>query len=262
METVGLACRGKMMMVRRWVLVAALAACCLPAAGQAQDRTAVRQGFTLGANSGKKIIVFRPAVRVGAQSTGGMFEPNGDWTDRARRNIDAALAARQASLGNTVVAAPDAYGAQAQLVQEYTGLFAAMASSVIEYQFFKGNRLPTKKRDNREGVFDWSLGEGVRQLPGAEGADYALFIFNKDAYGSTGRKLLQMAALLGPGIGVSSGEHVGYAGLVDLKTGDLLWLNADAQMGGDVRESDGATKRVRELLEDFPGSASPAAARP
>ena len=46
----------------------------------------------------------------------------------------------------------------------------------------------------------------------------------------------------------------GHAGLVDLKTGDLLWLNADTQMGGDVREADGAKKRVRQLLAGFPGS--------
>ena len=53
---------------------------------------------------------------------------------------------------------------------------------------------------------------------------------------------------------MKSGEHVGYAGLVDLRTGDLLWLNADAAMGGDVREIDGSQKRVRQLLEEFPGS--------
>jgi hypothetical protein len=225
-------------------------------AAHAQERTAVKQDFELPANSGKKILLFRPAVSVGAQSTGGLFEPNADWTDKARANIEAALAKRQAGLGNTVVPAPEVYGEQARLVEEYNNLFGAIARAVVSYQFFVGNRLPTKKRDNKAGVFDWSMGEGVRDLPGAEGADYALFIYNKDAYGSTGRKLLQVVALLGPGIAVKSGEHLGYAGLVDLRTGDLLWLNADGQMGGDVREADGAEKRVSQLLEEFPGSAA------
>ena len=228
----------------------------------AQERTAVKQGFSLPANSGKTILVFRPAVSVGAQSTGGMFEPNGDWTDKARNNIDAALAARQAKLGNKVVPPPESYGEQARLVNEYTNLFSAVASSVIEYQFFKGNRLPTKKRDNKADIFDWSLGEGVQNLPGAKEADYALFIYNKDAYGSTGRKILQIVAALGPGVGVKSGEHAGYAGLVDLKTGDLLWLNADGAMGGDVRDSEGAEKRVGQLLEEFPGSMPASEAKP
>lgn len=240
------------------VFVAAAAAV-LVAPANAQERTAVKQGFELPPQSGKTILVFRPSVRVGAQSTGGMFEPNGDWTDTARKNIAAALAERQTTLGNTVISAPESYGADAQRVEEYAKLFAAVSQSVIRYQFFIGNRLPTKKRDNKAGVFDWSLGEGVRDLPGAKDADYALFIYDKDAYGSTGRKLLQMVALLGPGLAVTSGEHAGYAGLVDLKTGDLLWLNADAAMGGDVRDTEGARKRVGQLLEEFPGSVAKSA---
>lgn len=249
--------------IMRGQLIATIIALFLqvPNTAHAQERTAVKQDFALSAASGKKILLFRPAVRVGAQSTGGLFEPNGDWTDKARANIDAALVRRQGSLGNTVVLPPESYGEQAQLVEEYTNLFAAVSQAVIEYQFFVGNRLATKKRDNKAGVFDWSMGEGVRNLPGASDADYALFIYNKDAYGSTGRKLLQVVALLGPGIAVKSGEHAGYAGLVDLKTGDVVWLNADAAMGGDVRDAEGAEKRVGQLLEEFPGSA-PAVVKP
>ncbi|WP_443027172.1 hypothetical protein [Sphingomonas sp. LR60] len=242
-------------MKRARVIAAAIgmaALCHQPAA--AQEHTAVKAGFTLPANSGKTILVFRPTVRVGAQSTGGIFEPNGDWTDRARANLETALAARQAALGNIVQPAPAAFGEEARLVEEYQALFGALSRAVIEYQFFRGNRLPTKKRENKAGVFDWSMGSGVARLPGARDADYGLFIYDKDAYGSTGRKILQVFAALGPGIAVKSGEHAGYAGLVDLKTGDIVWLNADMAMGGDVRTTEGAHKRIGQLLEDFPGS--------
>lgn len=242
-----------MTMVRSAAFAAGIAVlAAAPAA--AQERSAVKQGFELAANSGKRILVFRPSVSVGSQSTGGMFEPNGDWTEKANRNIQVSLERLQGRLGNTVIAAPEAYGEDAQRLQEHIALFAAVSQAVIEYQFFKGNRLPTKKRDNKNDVFDWSLGSGVAALPGAKGADYALFLYNRDAYGSTGRKILQVLAAMGPGIAVKAGEHAGYAGLVDLRTGDLLWLNADGAMGGDVREEDGSEKRVRQLLEDFPGS--------
>lgn len=220
----------------------------------AQERTAVKKDFELETQSGKTILVLDPSVSVGAQSTGGMFEPNAEWTEQAEANIQASLEKFQSKLGNSVIVAPEAYGEDAQDLQEHMALFAAVAEAVIEYQFFIGNRLPTKKRDNREDEFEWSLGPSVANLPGADQADYALFIYNKDAYGSTGRKVLQVVAILGAGISVTSGEHKGYAGLVDLKTGDLLWLNADGQMGGDVRELDGSEKRVRQLLEEFPGS--------
>lgn len=239
--------------LRSFVIATGIAAL-VAAPTTAQERSATRQGFDLPANSAKRILVFRPSVRVGAQSTGGMFEPNADWTDKATRNIAASLNKLQSTLGNTVVTAPEAYGGDAQTLQEHMALFAAVSDAVIQYQFFKGNRLPTKKRDNKADVFDWSLGTGVASLPGAKDADYGLFIYNRDAYGSTGRKVLQVLAALGPGLAVKSGEHLGYAGLVDLRTGDLLWLNADAAMGGDVRDAEGSEKRVRQLLEDFPGS--------
>lgn len=50
-------------------------------AAQAQERSATRQGFELAANSGKKILLFRPSISVGAQSTARIFEPNGAWTN-------------------------------------------------------------------------------------------------------------------------------------------------------------------------------------
>lgn len=225
-----------------------------PGIAVAQERSATRDGFELEAQSGRTILVFRPAVQVGSQSMGGIFEPDADWTLTAREHINTALREQQSNLGNTIIEAPEAYGEESELLFEYQMLFGAVAEAVMEYQFFVGNRLPTKKQDNKDDVFDWSLGPGVAQLPGAEDADYALFIYNRDAYGSTGRKILQIGLAMFGGLGVQSGEHVGYAGLIDLKTGELLWINVDGQMGGDVREMDGAQKRVRQLLEEFPGS--------
>ena len=151
-------------------------------------------------------------------------------------------------------------GAGSAKVAEYQELFGAVASSVIEYQFFKGNRLPTKKRKDQ---FEWGLGPDVRTLAGLEAADYALFITTEDHFGSTGRKVLQVFAAMAR-VGVTAGVHKGFAGLVDLRTGELVWLNADMQMGGDVRDAEGADKRVRQLLEGFPGKPveAPIAAAP
>lgn len=225
----------------------------------AQERSARRPGFSLPANGQSRILLLRPSIRVGAQSTGGMFEPNADWTAQARENVRVALNQAQAGLGNRIIVQEESVGEGAQLLADYMSLFSVLAQSVIEYQFFPGNRLPTKLRDNRSGDFDWTLGPGVSAIPGAADADYALFIYTEDHYGSTGRKVLQLFAAMG-GIAVRSGVHKGFAGLVDLRTGHLLWLNADVQMGGDVRSPEGALRRVTQLLEDFPGSTPPAPA--
>lgn len=225
---------------------------------RAQEKSATRDGFRLPPSSAR-ILLFRPKVRVGAQSTGGMFEPSAEWTDRARQNIVAALSTAQARLGNSIIAAEEPVGPAAATLASYRALFATVADAVITYQFFPGNRLPTKKR--KGAAFAWTLGPGVRDIPGAGAVDYILFLDTQDAFGSTGRKVAQVFAA-GLGVGITSGVHSGYAGLVDARSGDLVWLNADKQMGGDVREPDGAAKRVAQLIEDFPGSApssSPAA---
>jgi hypothetical protein len=214
----------------------------------AQEKTGSKEGFKLQPGT-VRIVLMRPSIQVGEQSTGGMFEPNADWTSQARDYIARALRANQSGLGNQVIEYEEGLSGDGSLVTQYSQLFGVLADSVIEYQFFPGNRLPTKKR---AGSFEWSIGAGIGKVSSITGADYALFINTHDEYGSTGRKILQLVGAMG-GVGVTSGVHVGHAGLIDLKTGELVWLNADRKMGGDVRTPDGAEKRVRQLLEGFPG---------
>ncbi len=221
----------------------------LSAPALAQEKTGVKAGFVMPAG-GTRIVLMRPSVRVGAQSTGGLFEPNADWTAQARENLDGAIRKAQGQLGHQVTPYEDGTGAADSLSNQYRGLFTSLADSVREFQFFPGNRLPTKKRKDS---FEWTIGPEVKNLPGLENADYVLFITTEDHYGSAGRKALQIFAALG-GVGITSGVHLGYAGLVDVRTGELVWLNADQQMGGDVRTTEGAEKRVSQLLEGFPGS--------
>lgn len=229
-------------------LVVLLIAIALPVTAAAQEKTGSKDGFALRPGT-VRIALLEPRIMVGEQSTGGMFEPNADWTEQARENLERELTTALGNVGNEVVRLNLNVTPEADSLRRYNYLFGAVAGSVIEYQFFPGNRLPTKKREKS---FEWTVGPGLREVAALEGYDYVLMIRTKDAYGSTGRKALQIVGLLA-GVGVTSGEHVGMAGLIDVKTGDLVWLNADLQMGGDPRTPEGAAKRVSQLLEGFPG---------
>ncbi len=239
-------------MTKFLTIIGAAVCLSLAAPAAAQERGAVRHDFDATQVQGDaRILVFRPRIKVGEQSTGGSFEPRADWTELARDNLGSAIESYQQQFGSRLIEAPEAFGADARLVEDYMTLFGTVSESIINYQFFVGNRLETKKADNRNDVFDWTLGPGVADLPGAQDADYALFINTEDHYGSTGRKVLQVFAAMG-GVSVTSGLHAGYAALVELKTGNIVWVNADRQMGGDVREIDGAQRRVEQLFDDFP----------
>lgn len=67
-----------------WAAMLAVSLIVFAPLGQAQEKSAVREGFSAGNLSGQKILLFRPSVWVGEQSTGGMAEPNADWTAQAR----------------------------------------------------------------------------------------------------------------------------------------------------------------------------------
>lgn len=162
--------------------------------------------------------------------------------------LDVELKQHLGSLNNEILAEPELAGEDAVLLSEYKALFGSVASAVVNYQFFKGNRLPTRKNK----AFEWTLGSGTKRISELAGARYGLFVVTHDEYGSFGRKAFQFLAAGLIGVGVKSGVHRGYAGLVDLETGELMWLNADEAMGGDVREPEGMKKRVGQLLEDLP----------
>ena len=238
------------------VHMAALACALAAAPGMAQEKAATKPGFVLPADKPVRILVFRPDVKVGSQSAGGVVTPNAEWTANARKLLADALVAAKPGGASQIVFMPELEGDDAALLADYRSLFKGVAATVLQHRLFKGDRLPTKITG-----FEYTLGPGVAKLGELGGGDYGLFVVTNDAYGDSGRKALQIFGLLmaaGTGFGgmVSSGVHAGYAGLVDLRTGDLVWLNADLKMGGDVRDPSGAAKRVSQLLEEFPGGAS------
>lgn len=221
-----------------------------PLTAVAQERSAVRPGFAFPTDHPVSIVVFRPDVTVGSLSTGGVSEPNADWTASARKLIADAMRAHASIAGARLVFRDeDPTGDDGAYLAEYRSLFKAVALAIQTNRLFVGARLPTK-RDK----FDWSLGDGTARIGRMTSADYALFFYTQDQYGTAGRKTAQIFGAL-MGVAIVPGIHIGYAGLVDLKTGDVIWLNADPQMGGDVRTPEGATKRVGQLLDGFPGMA-------
>jgi hypothetical protein len=98
---------------------------------------------------------------------------------------------------------------------------------------------------------EWSLGDAVRPLKERTGADYALFTWIRDSYASSERKAAMVVMALLGAISLG-GEQVGYASLVDLNTGRVVWFNQLNRMSGDLREPEAAVETVESLLKGFP----------
>ncbi|HWK83320.1 MAG TPA: hypothetical protein VNS61_06240, partial [Caldimonas sp.] len=61
-----------------------------------------------------------------------------------------------------------------------------------------------------------------------------------------------MVAMALLGVGLRGGTQTGYASLVDLQTGRVLWFNRLARARGDLREGEAAAESIDSLLSGFP----------
>ena len=237
-------------------IAASAAVLLLPGISYAQSKQSLtKEAFAFPAVGQVRVVLFRPDVSVGEQSTGGLDQPNAGWTEQAREQLTAALGKAQAERNIELKLMPELAGDDAKVMSDYRKLFKTVADSVIKHRLFGLDPLPTK-----EDKFDWTLGDGASRLGALGGGDYGLFFYTLDSYESGSRK---MARLLARQMGAEQPNetNMGYAGLVDLQTGDLVWINVDVKMAGDVRTGEGAALRIMELLDGFPVRAGLAPAK-
>jgi hypothetical protein len=195
-----------------------------------------------------RIVLMPLNVELFELTAAGVSEPKGEWTDEANRHVIAAVRSEKSARNINMVeyseerAAPEKRDDLSQLVK----LHGAVGNSILLHQYIENFALPTK-----QGKFDWSLGPGVRSLKDTFDADYALFVFVRDQYSSGGRVALQVAlALLG--VGIPGGAQVGFASLVDLETGNVVWFNRLMRGTGDLRTAPAAVETVQTLLAGLP----------
>jgi hypothetical protein len=223
---------------RAWLLALLL----LAALGvQAQDKRQLAPGFS-GLPADAQVVITPIDVELFSISAGGVLEPKADWTEAAQRHMKAALHQRALALGRRSVELGDA---QADSLAELLSLHAAVAQSIAIHHN-GALKLPTK-----EDRLDWSFGTALQPLQQATGARYALFTWVRDSYASPERVAMMIGlALLG--VGVGGGMQVGYASLVDLETGQVLWFNQLLRGFGDLRDGAKAAESVNALLSGFP----------
>jgi hypothetical protein len=192
-------------------------------------------------------IVLMPLdVELSQLTAGGIAAPQAEWTEAALKHMHIALEAEAKTRNVTLVDyQPERGSAEDQaLGEELQKLHRAVGGAVLVHQYLGYQALPTKK-----GKLDWSLGPSVAAISRSHEADYAMFLFVRDSYTTAGRAaVIMIGALLGAG--VSGGSQVGFASVVDLKTGDIVWFNRLIRTTGDLRTPEAATETVHALVGD------------
>ena len=214
----------------------------IPAAAQSKN---LAPGFN-ALPKGARVVIMPTDIELFSMSAGGVLEPKADWTEAASRHFKAAMVAKKQKLDLTTV---ELTANQADEADEVNALHGAIARA-ISVHHFGALALPSK-----EGKLDWSMGESAQLIRKMTGADYALFSWVRDSYTSDERKAAMVAIAvlsLGRVVPTAGGLQTGYASLVDLNTGRVLWFNRLQRASGDLREAEKAAETVDTLLSEFP----------
>jgi hypothetical protein len=207
----------------------------------AAGETNLADGFTKLPH-GSQVVVMPLDIELFELGAGGIQEPQAEWTAQAHENVVRAF--RERPFPNTVFVTVDA--ASASDFEALNRLHGAVGTAIVLHHSIPVFALPTK-----HGKLDWSLGESFSNLKETTGARYALFSFVRDSYASGGRvAAIVVGAILG--VGISGGVQTGYASLVDLDTGQIVWFNRLSRGYGDLRNFDSAKESLNALLKGFP----------
>lgn len=219
------------------LLSVCISACATTAVKTARD---TKIEFT---SPGKRILLVTPDVQLTEITTGGVPEARADWTEAALGFITNNITTYFEKSGAEVVRADNFDNPHdAQLVK----LHGVVGQAILVHAFNGILKLP-----NKADALDWTLGPGTNEMRQRYNADYALFVFVRDSYVSAGRAaVIGVAAVLG--VGIPGGAQIGFASLVDLRTGNIVWYNRLVSGTGDLRTAAPAQNTVANLIKGMP----------
>lgn len=206
-----------------------------------------RQTTELQRKQGVARIVLMPLdVELAHVTAGGLQEPDATWTEQALHNIHAVLAQQAPSWNVELVDfSPD----RGTLEDRETSLTLVKFHRAVGYAIMIHEYTPNFALPSKKGKFDWSLGPEAAAIARSQNADYAMFLFVRDTYATGGRVALMVIAAAF-GVGLQGGTQVGFASVVDLRTGEIVWFNRLSRGIGDLRTPQAAVETVKSLVGD------------
>lgn len=218
--------------------------------GCTQTRTLLKEPEAIPHAGTARVLLMPMDIELAELTAGGLRGPKADWTEAARTYLTQAVEEELSVRGDLLVRyqPPTEDPEKAHRHHQLIKLHNAVGNEIIRAKFGSNYELPTKR-----GKFDWTLGRGANVLGEDYGADYALFIFVRDSYATTERKVLSLiltGLYLFP---VTPGSRqVAFASLVNLRDGDIEWINRLVSPTGDLRDQRSAQKTASELLAKLP----------
>jgi hypothetical protein len=188
-----------------------------------------------------------PQILLSELSAGGQELPRADWTEAAKENVREVLTRfLQERHDQLIQYQPPEDHETLHLEDQLIKLHEVVGRTILFHKYGSMYDLPTKS-----GQLDWTLGSGTQSIRDRYDSDYALFVFLRDSYASTGRTVAIVAAAF-LGVHMPGGIQFGFASLVDLQTGQIIWFNKLIRGFGDLRTIGPTREAVEQLLRGIP----------
>lgn len=197
----------------------------------------------------KKVVVLPVDIEVVEVTAGGVEEKVPDWSHEASQSVFKAVSAaigKQQAMKE--VTAPRLSGVAEANLDEHLALYKLVVNTAA--------KIPWEHKVKR---FDYGIGPGLRAIADQTGADAAVMVYGRDYASTAGRKARAVVGHI-PIVNIFTGPapQLGHSfihvGVVDLRTGDLLWMNSEYREGStNLRDPDDAAKMVRAVFDWYPG---------
>lgn len=198
------------------------------------------------------VLLVPLTVRVFDLRAGGFQEEKLRLSQQARSNMLDAVAGELRLRGFTSLVYGESQDRQTWGPHHayMTNLHSRVRSAVVH-----SNRLPTQRREPN---LDYGLGGMATDLGRDLDARYALFLSHSEGFATTGRKVV--AALFAVGMASApTRPRGGYASLVDLSDGKILWFRDIESLAmsrraksGDLGTQDDAEAFIKVWFGDLP----------
>lgn len=197
----------------------------------------------------KKVVVLPVDIKVYEVTAGDISEEVPEWSAEASKNVLKALSdAIQSEKSLSEVVFPRLAPSETAVVNEHIALYKLVTSAI------DNNELEHKTRH-----FDFCIGPGLNALQRETGADVAVMVWGRDYASTAGRKTKAVLgsiplvnAFTGPA--PSLGRSWVGIGLIDLRTGDILWLKSESRGStSNLRDFADAKDIMSSIFDVYPG---------
>jgi|GEM_PF-5651493 len=230
--------------MRTSLLLAAAAAACFASIGQAaapQDSAAA----TAASGGAIKVLLLPSNLKIYNLTAGGSLDIQPDASTAAGHEADSELQRDVPTTGFQLLTMPSLSADEQARVTESVGLYRLASEDAKTVDNLGGDWKQALQR------FDYSVGPSLQFLKQRTGANYALLVFGADA-DSTGGRVAMSIFFAALGVGIAGGRNYMYAGLVDLDTGNIVWLDDDHKNASNFTDKKTVDAIIKNLLQDYP----------